>query len=275
MFRKPPSGLLAILVLSGFVIHWLADAIAATMVGDFVTRHLAIMFGVDATKMLATASEIMLPVIIAAILTYGAFLIGVKEKAANPSKLRIDFSEHISGCKSLTHFQDGAKATFYRLWVRPPIGQMRYSCTGTLVDIMAPSPRSDATFFSVWPAQRLPLTWATHTQPPVSSMELRDDHGQFLDVFFITESGTVGIATPGLVQPADLVAEKLWGRPCLLVFCVSVNEPTSRAQEVYIALQWSGDIRTSRATEIRPPRPTNRLTAHLQALMQLGRQART
>ena len=139
MFRKPPSGLLAILVLSGFVIHWLADAIAATMVGDFVTRHLAIMFGVDATKMLATASEIMLPVIIAAILTYGAFLIGVKEKAANPSKLRIDFSEHISGCKSLTHFQDGAKATFYRLWVRPPIGQMRYSCTGTLVDIMAPS----------------------------------------------------------------------------------------------------------------------------------------
>ncbi len=104
MFRKPPSGLLAILVLSGFVIHWLADAIAATMVGDFVTRHLAIMFGVDATKMLATASEIMLPVIIAAILTYGAFLIGVKEKAANPSKLRIDFSEHISGCKSLNLF---------------------------------------------------------------------------------------------------------------------------------------------------------------------------
>lgn len=271
MVKKSP-GLIAILAGLGLVMKWLLDLVSATMVGEFITHRLAAAFGMDAAKMIATISEFALPVIIASLLIYVAFLMGVKERAANPSKLRIDFSDYLSGCRSETNFRDGEKATFYRLLVRPPEGQIRTGCTGTLVDIMAPF--GGAKWVSVWSAQRLPLTWATHTQPSVTSIDLLDDHGRFLDVFFVTESGTVGVATPGLVQPFNLLTEKLWKGPCYLMFCISVSEPTGRAQEIHLAFKWTGDPQTSHAKLLSPFVPTNPLIAALQSLTRLSRQAK-
>jgi hypothetical protein len=257
MLRKPPPGLIVPFILLWGFLWWVFGDLASAVISDVAVRGLASWLGMGAAEVTATISAIAFPIIVSAFLIYWAFLVGCKEREANPSQLRIKFYEAVSGHKSETQFTGGTKAIFYRLLVRPPKGQVRSGCKGTLVDIMVP--KDGTTLFSLWSAQRLPLTWATHTSPPVTSMDLQDDHGQFLDVFFTTELGIFSVATPNFVQPNNLVSEKLWETPGLYVFCVSVTEPHSAAQEVRLALDWTGDYRTSHVTRLEAVKPKRHL----------------
>lgn len=158
----------------------------------------------------------------------------------DPPRLRVDFSVDLDGCRRQTAFNSGVRAAFYRLWVRPgQKGRVSRECTGTLVDIMAPHPESGS-LISVWGAERLRLTWATHTSPPVTSINIRNEHGEFLDVFFVTESGVIGFGTPGFTLPAGLNFSEF--KPgAAYVLCVILDAEEHESREVKLHLLWPTD----------------------------------
>ncbi len=235
----------------GVIVGWLADQLAA-------------VFHITAAKMIAAVATYVILGGVALAAVYAAYLIGVHERKAFPTGLQVDYSEYLSGCRVETAFNSVLKATFYRVLVRPPVGQVRTKCTGTLVDIMVPVDANR--LVSLWSADRVPLTWATFAQSLPTSIDLDDDHGRFLDVFFIAETSQIGIATPGFMQPTSFIAEGISQKPGMYVFCVSIKDADARAQEVQIALQWSGKRDTSTTTRLHPPKPTSPLVARLQAL---------
>lgn len=115
--------------------------------------------------------------------------------------LLVTFNTTVSGCRVETRFSSGEPVAYYRLWVRPPPGQIRKNCTGNLVDVMAPYPTLGS-WVSIWSPERLRLTWATSTLETQTSIDLVDDTGEFLDVFAVTASGRFLPATPGHMLPA-------------------------------------------------------------------------
>jgi hypothetical protein len=113
---------------------------------------------------------------------------------------------------------------FYRLLVRPPKGQIRTDCRATLVDVMGAGRDH---LESIWSGDRLPLTWAVHLKDPVTSIDVRDDTGQFLDVVYVAPSGKLGLGTPDRVMPNSMAGLSIDG----CVFVISVSDSESGAQK--------------------------------------------
>lgn len=125
----------------------------------------------------------------------------VSGNGLHPSTLRVDFATTLGGCKVPVNGVD-----FYRLWIRPGRRLHNTNCSATLVDIMTPVPGARSGWYSFWSAERLRLAWATHTIPPETMIDLRDERGHFLDVFHVMEDGKVGFGTPGGTIAASIAA---------------------------------------------------------------------
>lgn len=154
-------------------------------------------------------------------------------------RLRIDFSVSLSGCRvpAKVHMHTGGPTdvVFYRLWVRPPSGGSAKGCTGKLVDIMESMNTNN--LYSFWTPERLSLAWATHGKDPVTTIDLTNDHGEFLDLFFVTKQGELFFGTPHFRQPSSLDFSQF--KPGQVIFLrVSVHHEGARASDVFLELVW-------------------------------------
>jgi hypothetical protein len=161
------------------------------------------------------------------------------EETRRAFDLRVNFATVLSGCRVELTLPSGQRAVFYRLWVRPPIGQVRTGCTGTLTDIMVPTAGTPGHWHSEWTPERLDLTWATHRRDPETSIDLRDDTGRFLDLFNI-RGGNMGLGTPNNLLPLSLNSTE-FRRGVPYLFCVSLTCDDHAAQEIAIQVTWPVD----------------------------------
>jgi hypothetical protein len=92
---------------------------------------------------------------------------------------------------------------------------------------------------SIWGGERLPLTWATHSGVPITSIDLRDDSGQFLDVVYVTEKTGLGFGTPGFAVPNSIQENGLQSIDGC-VFVVSISDSECAAQKYMLRFMHTG-----------------------------------
>lgn len=180
----------------------------------------------------------MLFLLLAPFLAWRAERRRVAELTPSNSTIRVRFDATRTECRSSTTFSNGIKALFFRLWVTPPAGQLKQQCAAKIVDIL--KKRDDGKFQSAWAAQRIPLAWASSTEVPTVTMDLRDSYGEFVDVFFITERGAFGFGSPHFLQPANFDST-IFSDGGEYVFCLSIGEAGVVAQEATLRVAWHAD----------------------------------
>ena len=227
------SGLIVILIArslgaKSFEAIWVRGAALMDKAGPFEWVLFALVFGLSillffAGAYLATKSRWLFNV--------------VSGNGLHPSTLNVLFSANVGGCRATTTLTDGREVDFYRLWVRPSPRLNNVRCTGTLVDIMEPTPGLPGVWHSFWNPERLQLAWATHTKEPQLQVDLRDRHGMFLDVLAIDDFGRVAIGTPGFTMPNALSALP-FVQGNLYLFVVSLGCEGEEPIEVLLSLVW-------------------------------------
>jgi hypothetical protein len=113
-------------------------------------------------------------------------------------QLDLEFSEEIPGCLLKTHFNNGVEVTFYRIKVGNNTGKPQKSCRGRITGIKQKN--IVGRFEDCISGEQFQLTWAIYGEDEPLTTNIPNKQTEFLDVFYITSLGRIGLATKGRVE---------------------------------------------------------------------------
>lgn len=165
MFKKPSAGFIVIWTALSLILYWFFDLVAGTIVGDWVARHLADLFGLDGAKMIAAVSEFTMPILGGGAISYGAYLLGRHDREAlRPSSLRIVYDD---GSKPIAGLHGASGERYYI--------KLRNEGLVTLHNLslqLLPSRLAHAVVSYKWPSRGNPILFELNDLHPNSEEEI-------------------------------------------------------------------------------------------------------
>ena len=169
--------------------------------------------------------------------------VGSPAAATRPANLTIAFDTKTG--RARTAFADGTPAVFIRLKVSNHSGRTARGCRAFLVGVGRPA-ESGRIIPSNY-CEHLPLTWATGSRVPATSIDIANGEHALLDVVCQKQGGTTLVATPGFRQPHSLDAG-FFKNTTLSILTLSIGADNMPMQTAAVQARHTGTLYDSAAT---------------------------